>query len=281
MELDTNKYTLITDTSFYEAPIDFKKMKSNELCGIYCYENLKNGKKYVGQSVNLKKRIKDHERNYIKKRFEETLCGESYALWGAIKKYGRENFKVSILEICTTDVIDEREIYWISFLKSHVTQNGYNIQFGGGNTNRGITFSKEHRLKISVATKGNKNPFFGKTVSPENRKIISEANKGKVLSEEHKLKLLKSVLGKKKSKSHKNKISKALSGKKRKNSTSVYIGVVKKLNSWVSQIHLNKKQIHIGSSKTEIDAAIKYDKYILDNKIDKPINFSSKGESLE
>lgn len=51
-----------------------------------------------------------------------------------LKKYGKENFQLSILEIieeATQDYVDEREIYWIKEKHSFVQDNGYNMTRGG------------------------------------------------------------------------------------------------------------------------------------------------------
>ena len=51
--------------------------------------------------------------------------------------------------------------------------------------------------RISKAHKGEKNPMFGKKISEEQKKKISEAHKGKHLSEEHKRKLSEAQKGEK------------------------------------------------------------------------------------
>jgi len=47
---------------------------------------------------------------------------------------------------------------------------------------KGIIFTKEHLDNMSKAMLGEKNPFYGKTHSKKTRKIISLANKNKILS---------------------------------------------------------------------------------------------------
>jgi predicted GIY-YIG superfamily endonuclease len=65
---------------------------------IYKIENLINGKKYIGQSVNP---------NY---RFSQHKFGDS-AISKAIKKYGESNFSFEILE--WTEDYNERERFYI------------------------------------------------------------------------------------------------------------------------------------------------------------------------
>ena len=62
-----------------------------KLIGIYCIENLINGKKYIGKSIDLEKRMyKYHE--------------YSTALNRAINKYGKDAFKRFIVECCKIDI---------------------------------------------------------------------------------------------------------------------------------------------------------------------------------
>jgi len=88
--------------------------------GIYLILNLIDYKAYVGQSVNLKKRISVHK---------STLRGnyhENEHLQRAYNKYGSDNFLFEILEECDVDSLDEREIFWISEFNSTDRELGYN-----------------------------------------------------------------------------------------------------------------------------------------------------------
>lgn len=75
--------------------------------GIYLIENTINGHQYVGRSVNIAKRWKDHLKSAEK--------GDGFLLHKAIKKHGIENFKFSVLE--ETKDLYERECYWYYKLK--------------------------------------------------------------------------------------------------------------------------------------------------------------------
>jgi group I intron endonuclease len=88
---------------------------------IYKITNIINGKVYIGQTINsVENRFKQHTRKK----------GCTY-LYAAIKKYGKENFKVETIEDVPRELLDEREIYWISFYNSTNKDIGYNIIKGG------------------------------------------------------------------------------------------------------------------------------------------------------
>ena len=102
---------------------------------IYCYTNKQNGKKYVGQTNNIKRRYRQHKEdsftNYNDARYNQTIhC--------AIRKYGLDNFDFEILEVLenkTSEEVNERETYWIRE-KSSLAPNGYNLK-AIGEANRG------------------------------------------------------------------------------------------------------------------------------------------------
>lgn len=118
--------------------------------------------------------------------------GNQY-FYRAIKKYGWENIKHEILfSGLTKEEACKKEIELIEHYQSNKRIYGYNISSGGEGGEAGVQFSEEHRLKISVALKGNKNPS-GKPISEEHRKHLSDCKSGinhpfygKHLSEEHK-----------------------------------------------------------------------------------------------
>lgn len=96
------------------------------MVGIYIITNKTNGKSYIGQSVNIKKRIQEH---FWKAHLPNEISYNS-ALHQAIRKYGDDNFEWRILEECSTDVIDERERILIQEYNT-LSPNGYNILDGG------------------------------------------------------------------------------------------------------------------------------------------------------
>lgn len=83
---------------------------------IYLTTNLVDNKKYIGQH---KGSIND---NYL---------GSGVLLTKAIEKYGKENFKKEILEICTPEELDEKEKYWINYYNAYESEEYYNLTEGG------------------------------------------------------------------------------------------------------------------------------------------------------
>ena len=95
------------------------------MIGIYKITNQVNGKVYIGQSVNIKKRWTDHI-YYAKHEKNKTS-----RLYLAIRKHGLDNFKFEVLEECSQELLDEREIYWITYFDSTDKTKGYNFYRGG------------------------------------------------------------------------------------------------------------------------------------------------------
>lgn len=92
-------------------------------CGIYKITNLINNKSYIGQSIRIENRFKDHC-----KKSSTSLISR------AIQKYGKENFSFEILEICLPEQLDEREQYWIKYYDCCALdgiEKGYNQTRGG------------------------------------------------------------------------------------------------------------------------------------------------------
>ena len=125
--------------------------------GIYKITNIINGKVYIGQSTNLKDRIKQHK-SMIKNYNENN----NY-LRKATKKYGYKNFKIEIIKFCDEKELDYYEIYYIDLYKSSDRKFGYNIELGG-NINKHLSKEQIDKMKKNKKgkLKGKDNPFFGK-----------------------------------------------------------------------------------------------------------------------
>lgn len=93
---------------------------------IYKVTNKINGKVYIGQTNNPKRRRTEHFACRNQKR-------EKKLLYYAIEKYGAENFSFEIIEDFCEDY-NEKEKYWIQKYRSFVGYedcNGYNVTQGG------------------------------------------------------------------------------------------------------------------------------------------------------
>ena len=110
---------------------------------IYCYTNKINNHKYVGQTNNYARRIREHRSC----AFNEKASSYNDLIHKKIREYGEDNFQISLLETLYTDDIEEvnrREIYWIKKMQSHCSTGlGYNIHIGGGRRGCSCVLSDE------------------------------------------------------------------------------------------------------------------------------------------
>lgn len=86
---------------------------------VYLITNLINGKKYIGQTIQS-----------VKRRWDYRVCnaGRCVALKSAIKKYGKENFKIESLHEASS--LEELSIKESEYIKSFNTlaPNGYTFR---------------------------------------------------------------------------------------------------------------------------------------------------------
>ena len=119
------------------------------MIGIYKITNKITRHAYIGKSVNIEARLKSHFRRASLDCEQDVEYNK--ALYRAIRKYGKDNFEVEILEeLFTRDrkVLDAREIYWISFYDTY--NNGYNATLGGEGVS-GIFGEQHHNHKVTEA----------------------------------------------------------------------------------------------------------------------------------
>lgn len=139
------------------------------MIGIYCISNTVNGKKYVGQSRNIKERWRHHV------CLLDANKHDNKHLQYAWNKYGRDAFEFSILETFENDkLLDDAEMDWISKLNSF--EDGYNMTLGGGGQ-AGRYLTAEQREHLSRINTGSLNPNYGLKRSEATKKKMSEAMK--------------------------------------------------------------------------------------------------------
>ena len=97
----------------------------NTVCGIYKITNLQNDMCYIGQSVDIAKRWKDHAK-----------CGlgidtpQGNKLYKAMQSEGIWNFSWELLEKCPREDLDSKEKFYIGLYQSN--EFGYNSTRGNG-----------------------------------------------------------------------------------------------------------------------------------------------------
>ena len=135
-------------------------------CGIYLIKNQITEKMYVGQSIHIEKRIKEHQ-------YQRDIH-TSY-IENSIAKYGWENFTWNILHECEKEELDIEEMKFIALYNTY--HNGYNLTRGGdmkgyGNpmhnpllkqknieSKNGFQHSDETKIRLSKTK--NKTGFYG------------------------------------------------------------------------------------------------------------------------
>lgn len=205
-------------------------------CGIYSFTNIINGKKLIGQSVNIESRHNHHLCMLRNSKHNNTH------LQSAWNHYGETNFKFEIILQCLPQELDTWEISLIKQFNTTNRENGYNIEGGGnefrskseetkrkiGAAHKGKIISIESRLKMSksrtgmkrteetknkirqshigmkhaeesklkMGCRGEDHPRWGKQCSEETKRKISASNKGKIISEECRKKISQTLLSK-------------------------------------------------------------------------------------
>lgn len=98
------------------------------ITGIYKIVNLKNGRCYVGQSIDIHKRWSSHIYHLNSGTHH---CSPLQKSWN---RQNEHDFEFSILEVTTDSkkIMTEREQYWIDALHANIEDGGFNLAKASG-----------------------------------------------------------------------------------------------------------------------------------------------------
>jgi len=125
---------------------------------VYKITNTENNKIYIGKTKEYYKDnffgIEGRLKNHLTCAFSKSKYNDCPRLYNAIRKYGKDKFRIDLIEETTEELIDSREIYYINRFNSTNDNIGYNISLGGGGRSV-VNVDEEIRNKISKAQSNN------------------------------------------------------------------------------------------------------------------------------
>lgn len=141
--------------------------ENREKSGIYRWVNLTTGESYVGSAADLTHRLYNYfSPNTLKRELKRNRS----LIYSSILKYGYSNFSLDILEYCDSDIILNREQYYIDLLEPE-----YNLLKVAGRRS-GFKHTEETKSKMSKSAKlrlGFNHHYFGKNLPIEVKAKIS------------------------------------------------------------------------------------------------------------
>lgn len=103
-------------------------------CGIYKITNKITGESYIGLSKNIERRWMAHK-----------TPSRGTTVSNFIKKYGKDNFSLEILEECSLDELSDKEKYYVALYDTK--ENGMNLTSGGETPFNSSGYYRVHKVK--------------------------------------------------------------------------------------------------------------------------------------
>ena len=229
------------------------------MSGLYYIENKVNGKRYVGQSINVRRRLLRHKCD---------LRGNKHInkhLQNAWNKYGEDNFKFQVIKKCDSEALLEEEMKYIK--KYGTFGGGYNLTPGGESGSVSFLGKKhtlESREKMRIAKIGKKLPKttikamkesakgFDGPHTEESKRKMSLVKKDRRLKPETIEKIARARKGTVHTEETKKKISEAHKGKEMGEETKTRISQSKRMKFTEEQEKEIKQRINKGESYRSI-----------------------------
>lgn len=139
--------------------------------GVYCIQNNNNGKRYIGKSIDIERRISAHKCNACKDTQEKKKINSYF--YNAVQKHGWTSFTVLIVETLNEqddELLASRELYWMDYYQTNDLSKGYNLRRDSAS---GMEVHDTTRRLQSESNKGEDNPNYGNKWSQEMKDNMS------------------------------------------------------------------------------------------------------------
>lgn len=173
-----------------------------KICCIYKITS-PTGKIYIGQTRNFKGLVN---------RYKDGRCKNQRKLYYSILKHGFDLHTLEIIEECTVEQLNEKEINYIKLYNTFNTEHGLNCTSGGSNPVMSEETKKLHS-KNAIRRECYKNITTPEVMAENTRRILEENKKR---------------IGMKETQEHKDKIGKGNKGKVRTEEYKKHLSVLKK-----------------------------------------------------
>jgi len=143
-----------------------------KISGIYRIVCVKNGRYYFGSAKNITKRWDIHKSRLRMESHDNPIIQRSW------NKHGENSFRIELIEC----VNDENKLLEVEqkYLDKHVNKsNCMNIAKSATAPMMGRKHTDESKRKMVKSHPPHESPNYGNPLSPETKKKISEAKKGK------------------------------------------------------------------------------------------------------
>lgn len=111
-------------------------------CGVYRILCLSTGRSYIGGSIRCEDRMRN-QKALLRRRI-----AKSPNLQQEWDEYGEINFVFQIIEVCTPDVLRDREAFWIKNTKSRLNSSDEVVWHNFNNAGRkGRKWNRDEYLK--------------------------------------------------------------------------------------------------------------------------------------
>ena len=148
--------------------------------GIYCIRDRISGRVYVGSAAHIARRWRAHRSNLSNGKHPGKVMQASWI------KHGPDAFEFSVLErVADLGDLIAAEQRWIDALDAANPKTGFNVSPTAGNC-LGVRHTEETKAKLSGDRRG-------KPKSPEHRKAIGDAHRGRTIPADRRARIAETV----------------------------------------------------------------------------------------